>query len=150
MDEATTQETFSSEITVDYLNRLDQRFDERPVIKTHRRFIKRTLLMRFHLAPPQKQSLGGHFSIHKRDLERVNGYDENFVGWGGEDEDLGIRLVRTGIHCRSAISSAKVLHMWHKPAVTDRCWQEGPNIQYFRRKEIPVFCENGLRKPLNS
>ena len=146
MDEATTREAFHSTLTIDFINRLDKRFPERPLIKTHRRFIKRTLLMRFHLAPPSKQSLGGHFSIHKNDLERVNGYDENFVGWGGEDEDLGIRLVRAGIHCRSAIRYARVLHLWHPPAITDRRWQEGPNIQYFNRKEIPVFCINGLQK----
>lgn len=147
MDEATTRKTFESNLTVDFLDRLDKRFPERPLIKTHRRFIKRTLLMRLYLASPRKQSLGGHFSIHKRDLERVNGYDENFVGWGGEDEDLGIRLVRAGIHCRSAIRHAKVLHLWHPPAIRDRRWREGPNIQYFNRKEIPVFCINGLQKP---
>jgi len=147
MDEADTLETFQSTITADFLNRLDKQYPERPLVKTHRRFIKRTLLMRLHLAPPQKQSLGGHFSIHKKDLERVNGYDENFVGWGGEDEDLGIRLVRAGIYCRSAIRSARVLHLWHPPVIKDRHWQEGPNIQYFNRKEIPVFCINGLQKP---
>ena len=147
MDEATTRETFQTAITIDLLNRLDRRFAERPLIKTHRRFIKRTLLMRLHLAPPQKQSLGGHFSIHKKDLERINGYDENFVGWGGEDEDLGIRLVRAGVYCRSAIRQAKVLHMWHPPAIAGRHWQKGPNIRYFNRKEIPIFCENGLLKP---
>jgi len=146
MDETATQKAFQSTITADLLNRLDERYSERPLIKTHRRFIKRTVLMRLHLAPPQKQSLGGHFSIHKKDLERVNGYDENFVGWGGEDEDLGIRLVRAGVHCRSAIRSAKVLHLWHPPAITDRRWETGPNIQYFNRKEIPVFCKNGLHK----
>jgi len=146
-DEASTREAFQTAITVDFLNRLGRRFPERPLIKTHRRFIKRTLLIQLHLAAPQKQSLGGHFSIYKSDLERVNGYDENFVGWGGEDEDLGIRLVRAGIHCRSAIRHAKVLHLWHPPAITDRRWQEGPNIQYFNRKEIPVFCVNGLQKP---
>ncbi len=147
MDEASTLKTFETPITEEFLNGLDGQLDERALIKTHRRFIKRTLLMRLGLAPPKKQSLGGHFSIYKKDLERVNGYDENFVGWGGEDEDLGIRLVRAGIHCRSAIHHAKVLHMWHPPAITDRRWQEGPNIQYFNRKEIPVFCEKGLKKP---
>ena len=147
MDEASTREAFHTTLTADFINGLDVRFPERPLIKTHRRFIKRTVLMKLHLAPPGKQSLGGHFSIHKKDLEQVNGYDENFVGWGGEDEDLGIRLVRAGIHCRSAIRYAKVLHLWHPPAITDRRWQEGPNIQYFSRKEIPVFCINGLQKP---
>lgn len=147
MDEAATRETFQSTITVDLLNRLDKSYPERPLIKTHRRFIKRTLLMRLGLAQPQKQSLGGHFSIHKKDIERVNGYDENYVGWGGEDEDLGIRLVRAGIHCRSAIRHAKVLHLWHPPAINNRNWRKGPNIQYFNRTDIPVYCINGLQKP---
>ena len=147
MDETTTGRLFNRNITADFLTHLDRRYSNRPLIKTHRRFIKRTLFMRLHLAGPQKQSLGGHFSIHRKDLERVNGYDENFVGWGGEDEDLGIRLVRAGIYCRSAIRHARVLHMWHPPAFQNREWQKGPNIQYFNRKDIPVYCENGLSKP---
>ncbi len=147
MDEKATSEVFQSPITEKALNMWDKRIPEKPIIKTHRRYKKRTLLMRLHLAPPKKQCMGGHFSIYKKDLERVNGYDENFVGWGGEDEDMGIRLVRAGIYCRSAIRQAKVLHMWHPPAIKDRHWQMGPNIQYFNRKEIPIFCENGLLKP---
>jgi glycosyltransferase involved in cell wall biosynthesis len=147
MDEATTQEAFHTTLTADFINGLDVRLPERPLIKTHRRFIKRTLLMRLRLAAPQKQSLGGHFPTPQPAREPENGTDQNWGGGGGEDEDLGIRLVRAGIHCRSAIRHAKVLHLWHPPAITDRRWQEGPNIQYFNRKEIPVFCINGLQKP---
>jgi len=147
LDEPVTTRVLNAAITQGLLERLDGQLPDREIIKRHRRTIKRTILMRLRLKNPKKQSLGSHYSIHKKDLARVNGYDENFVGWGGEDEDLGIRLVRAGIHCRSAIRHAKVLHLWHPPAITDRCWQEGPNIQYFNRKEIPVFCINGLQKP---
>ena len=147
LDEPSTTEILKTSVTTGLLRKLDGEMSNREILKRHRRTIKRTILIRLRLKNPKSQSLGSHYSIHKSDLERINGYDENFVGWGGEDEDLGIRLVRAGIHCRSAVPYAKVLHLWHKPAITDRRWQEGPNIQYFNRKEIPVFCENGLKKP---
>ena len=76
----------------------------------------------------------------------MNGYDENYVGWGGEDEDLGIRLVKAGVYCKSAIPYAKVLHIWHPKEIGNKHWKEGPNINYFKRKIIPFYCENGLNK----
>ena len=86
---------------------------EREITVQHRRFVKRALFIKLHLASPSKQSLGGHLSIYKKDIERINGYDEDFIGWGGEDEDLGMRLAAAGIHCISAIRYARVMHMWH-------------------------------------
>jgi glycosyltransferase involved in cell wall biosynthesis len=147
LDEPVTTEILNTPITQGLLEKLDREMSNQEILKRHRRTIKRTILIRWRLKSPRSQSLGSHYSIHKSDLERINGYDENFVGWGGEDEDLGIRLVRAGIYCRSAIRSARVLHLWHPSAITDRRWQDGPNIQYFNRKEISVFCINGLQKP---
>ena len=146
LDEPSTTEILNTPITQGLLEKLDGEISNGEILKRHRRTIKRTILIRLRLKSPRSQSLGPHFSIYKNDLAKANGYDENFVGWGGEDEDLGIRLVRAGIHFRSAIRHAKALHLWHPPAITDRRWQEGPNIQYFNRKEIPVFCINGLQK----
>jgi hypothetical protein len=116
------------------------------MIKDHRRFIKRTILIRLRLAKPSKQSLGGHFSIYRKDIEYVNGYDENFVGWGAEDEDLGIRLVSAECYGRSVIRSSRVLHLWHPREMGDKHWKDGPNIEYLNRRYIPFYCENGLKK----
>ena len=150
LNETSTMRILDTDITENLLEKLDNEISNREISKRHLRTIKRTILIRLRLKSPRKQSLGSHYSIYKSGLERINGYDENFVGWGGEDEDLGIRLVRAGVHCRSAIRHAKVLHMWHPPAIKDRHWQKGPNIQYLNRKEIPIFCENGLIKPEKS
>lgn len=119
---------------------------DREIMKQHRRFIKRTLLIRLRLASPKKQSLGGHFSVHRRDVEYVNGYDENFVGWGGEDEDLGIRFIKAGIFGRSAIRYARALHVWHPKELGDMHWTKGANMEYFENENRPFFCENGLIK----
>ena len=55
--------------------------------------------------------------LHRRciasDLERVNGWDARFVGWGNEDIDLVVRLGRIGLRCGWPGPSATVLHLWH-------------------------------------
>jgi len=146
LNEKQTKKIFKTRISKKLLEAFYQQIPESEIIRDHRKFIKRTILIRLRLARPKKQSLGGHFSIHRKDIEYVNGYDENFIGWGGEDENLGIRLVSAGIYGRSVIPYARVLHLWHPREIGDKHWEEGPNIEYFTRKDIPFFCENGLMK----
>jgi glycosyltransferase involved in cell wall biosynthesis len=117
---------------------------EEPIKKEHRRFIRYALLRRFRLAPPRKVTFGGHFSAFKKDIEAVNGYDENFVGWGGEDMDFALRMVRAGFRGTSVIKTAKVLHLWHPSEMGSKHWKEGVNMEYYSRQNIPVFCEIGL------
>lgn len=146
LTEEQSARVLQSSISPSLLESLYKSSSDREIMKQHRRFIKRTFLMRLRLARPKKQSLGGHFSVHGRDIEYVNGYDENFVGWGGEDEDLGIRLVRAGIFGRSAIRYARALHVWHPKELGDIHWTKGPNVDYFENMNRPFFCENGLIK----
>ena len=47
------------------------------------------------------------FPIYKKDIESINGYDENYVGWGGEDQDIALRLVLAGFRGISVIKSAE-------------------------------------------
>ncbi len=147
LSEDQTDKVFKSGISIELLDHLYSQIPDKEIITAHRRSIKRTILMQLHLVSYKKQSLGGHFSIYRKDIEYINGYDESFVGWGGEDEDLGKRLVRAGIYSKLTFRYARVLHMWHSKALGSRNWQEGPNMEYFKRTDIPFFCENGLKKP---
>jgi glycosyltransferase involved in cell wall biosynthesis len=138
-----------SEMSPDLLERFYQELPDRDIITQHRRYIKRSILIRLHLASPTKQSVGGHLSLYKKDIERVNGYDENFRGWGGEDEDLGIRLAAAGIHCISAIRCARIMHIWHPSELKtgkESAWKKGTIRDYIDRQKIDFFCDNGLRK----
>lgn len=54
-----------------------------------------------------------NLSAWREDLLRVNGLDESYTGWGLEDSDLVIRLLRAGIYNKSARFSAPVFHLWH-------------------------------------
>lgn len=58
---------------------------------------------------------GGVCALFKEDLLRVNGYDENYQGWGGEDDDLGRRLNQAGVIGQNVFWSEYPLHLYHEP-----------------------------------
>jgi hypothetical protein len=43
----------------------------------------------------------------------VNGFNEDFVGWGREDSELAFRLVRSGLIKRELRCSAIAFHLAH-------------------------------------
>jgi glycosyltransferase involved in cell wall biosynthesis len=47
------------------------------------------------------------------DLERVDGFDAAFTGWGREDSDLFVRLIRSGVRRKDGRFATGVLHLWH-------------------------------------
>jgi glycosyltransferase involved in cell wall biosynthesis len=55
-----------------------------------------------------------NLSCWRKDLIRINGFDETYHGWGLEDSDLVVRLLRSGVKRKSARFAATVLHLWHK------------------------------------
>ncbi|MFH1146361.1 MAG: glycosyltransferase [Pseudomonadota bacterium] len=146
LTEEQTRQVFDASPSTALIEALYRELPEEPIIKEHRRFVRYSILRRLRLVSARKVQFAGHFSIYREDIERVNGYDENFVGWGGEDLDLSIRLVKAGFHGDSVIRQARVLHLWHPKELGNKHWKEGGNVQYFFRKHIPYFCENGLVK----
>ena len=149
LNEEQSRTILKSNWSTDLIEKYYRDLPDKEIIVQHRRFIKRSILIKLHLASPRKQSLGGHLSIYKKDIEYINGYDENFIGWGGEDEDLGIRLAAAGIYCISAIRYARVLHIWHPSELrssTNGLWKQGTMRDYFHQNKIPFVCENGLKK----
>lgn len=90
---------------------------------------------------------GGNIGIARRDYELVNGYDENFEGWGCEDDDLRIRLRRAGKRIASILRWTRTYHLWHPPGeTTPNAWREGKNVAYLRRPYRLTRCRNGLVK----
>lgn len=116
-----------------------------------RRLRKLDLKYRFYnfiRHPTKPRSLrSGDFSIWRDDFRRVNGFDENFCGWGGEDDDLGRRLRRAGIRLQSFLRWTYSYHLWHprdisRPQIPDAA----PNARYVSRKGRLIRCRNGLIK----
>ena len=57
---------------------------------------------------------GCNFVVSRDAFMAVNGFDEQFEGWGYEDSDLCIRLMNHGLAIRRAPAAACVLHLWHR------------------------------------
>ena len=55
-----------------------------------------------------------NLSLWRSDLMRVNGLDESYEGWGLEDTDLVVRLLRSGAKHKTARYAAPVFHLWHR------------------------------------
>jgi glycosyltransferase involved in cell wall biosynthesis len=57
-----------------------------------------------------------NLAIWRSDLERVDGFDATFSGWGREDSDIFVRLLRAGVRRKDGIFATGVLHLWHPEA----------------------------------
>ncbi len=55
---------------------------------------------------------GGLFVIHRDTYLTLGGFDERFVGWGGEDDAMTVKLERAGVQL-SEIGDEAALHLWH-------------------------------------
>ena len=124
--------------------------DKTELQEAARLFARHAALRRWHLARAHKPKLiGCHFSLFRDDVFRVNGFDENFVGWGYEDDDFARRLYKSGVSPLGVLEDARALHLWHPtlaPSPLARR-RDRPNRAYFRRWRVPAYCANGLRKP---
>jgi hypothetical protein len=57
-----------------------------------------------------------NLAVWRTDLEQVDGFDARFRGWGREDSDLAIRLLRAGTRRKDGRFATGVIHLWHSEA----------------------------------
>lgn len=86
-----------------------------------------------------------NLGVWKKDLVEVNGFDESFTGWGFEDSDLVVRLLRKGVKRKEARFYAPVIHLWHKEQPRDK---EQENFKKLEKviKSNCIFCQCGLNQ----
>ena len=57
-----------------------------------------------------------NLAVWRADLDRVDGFDAVFSGWGKEDSDLLVRLLHAGVRRKDGAYATGVLHLWHAAA----------------------------------
>jgi glycosyltransferase involved in cell wall biosynthesis len=61
-----------------------------------------------------------NLGVWRSDLDKVNGFDESFTGWGHEDSDLVVRLFNAGVMRKDGAFATEVFHLWHREAQRDQ------------------------------
>jgi len=70
-----------------------------------------------------------NLALWRKDFLAVNGFDESYRGWGHEDADLVVRLLRHGLLRKDGHFGVPVLHLWHRESARD---EEPQNIARLR------------------
>jgi glycosyltransferase involved in cell wall biosynthesis len=97
--------------------------------------------------PDRPRLIANNVALWRRDYERVNGFDQSYVGWGAEDDDFGLRLRRAGLQLRTILWWTTCYHLWHPKDPTAPAGRTGgDNYTYLRRGFHLVNCCDGLVK----
>ena len=107
---------------------------------------KRRIIKTLRLAKRGIRLVGMSYALMKEAYLKVNGYDENYIGWGQEDDDFGNRLTVAGINGKELITQNIQLHLWHYSDPT-KIHSANEEYYYKRKKEIfskkDFFCKKG-------
>ena len=79
----------------------------------------------------------------REDAVKINGYDEFYEGWGGEDYDFAVRLMKLGIRKKSLKFAGIVFHLWHNDLYMDN---RDKNFNYLHEIEkLDTYkCKSGI------
>lgn len=82
-----------------------------------------------------------NLSLWRSDFERVDGFDESFIGWGHEDADFVLRLHHAGLVRKNGFFATEVFHLWHKEAARN---QESHNARIVRERALSTITQPAL------
>jgi GT2 family glycosyltransferase len=89
---------------------------------------------------------GANFAVDRQDLLLVNGFDEDFLGWGGEDIDLNHRLSLVGVKAASELGRAVIYHLDHPVRVADDGDANLTRLKQDKHNTKIAYCHNGMSK----
>jgi len=93
----------------------------------------------------QKVPLCGGICIFRREaIQRIGGWHEDFIGWGGEDDFQSVK-VKAFLNWKE--NSAKCYHLYHERTAPDMKWYQR-NLQLLQK--LGAMSKDDLRKVMNS
>lgn len=88
---------------------------------------------------------GCNVSFWKKDFMEINGYNEDYEGWGREDSDLVIRMGNKGVRAKRLRYAGIVYHIHHKINSRDN-FERNDEMQNQTIANKVVWIENGVKK----
>jgi len=101
------------------------------------------LFLRMYQSSATKGVLGANLSYWLADAVRVNGYDEDFEGWGKEDNEFVLRLMNSGVRRRTLLWAALEYHLPHPVSDQSRTAQNA-QLLATARAAGRTRCRNGI------
>jgi glycosyltransferase involved in cell wall biosynthesis len=92
---------------------------------------------------------GCNMAFFKKDLLKVNGYNESFTGWGSEDREVAIRLINTGIKKQFLKNSGICYHLYH-PSPSKEKELKNEELMKLAIETKSTWASDGLNKYLHS
>lgn len=150
-----TRAMISSELTSVLVRNQDIKFNTKGDNVKHRfksvrvpYLLSRIVSMAFQGRYPRDYAKGANMSFNKVDLERVNGFDSDFVGWGCEDNDLAVRLQNSGVKRRVVRQACVLYHLDHGDGHRISDSQNLPKLKEHIRTRA-TWCKNGIKESLD-
>lgn len=88
---------------------------------------------------------GCNFSFWKSDFIKVNGYNEEFTGWGREDAELVLRMHNAGIEAKRLKFAGIVYHIYHNEQ-SKSFLDRNDKIQQQTIHQKLTFAEKGINQ----
>jgi len=97
----------------------------------------------------KKNSIHGvkscNMAFYRKDCIKINGFNNDFIGWGREDSEFVVRLINSGVNRNNIRFKAIQFHLWH---------DENTRKSLLKNDEIldetiirkTTWCENGLKQ----
>ena len=86
-----------------------------------------------------------NMGFFRKDVLRVNGFNEDFVGWGREDSEFAARLLHSGVIRRDLQFAATAYHLYH-PECSRAMLGKNHTLYLETLGQKKTFCENGINK----
>ena len=86
---------------------------------------------------------GCNLSFWRADAIKVNGYNNDFFGWGNDDQEFASRLVNIGIKRRKVRFALKQWHIYH-PESSREMESKNKELLQHTMKSKATYCTNGI------
>lgn len=90
---------------------------------------------------------GCNMAFFKKDLLKVNGYNESFNGWGSEDREIAIRLINAGRKKQSLKNSGICYHLYHSSPSKEK-ELKNEELMKLAIETKSIWADDGLNKYL--
>lgn len=86
-----------------------------------------------------------NFGCWKSDLIEVNGFNNDFVGWGREDSEFVLRMLHSGKKRLYLKFAAVAYHLYHNENTRESLKENDILLKNTKENKL-TFCENGINK----